>query len=313
MAALLRASQILEVRRLADVAPRLKVFSGSAVGPDANDQTVNLWPDRCLRAFGIAVGVCTHLLFGVTVWHLFYFLRDGVGTASDSAVLIDAFLSFQFAVIHSLLLWPPVRERLTPWIGSSFYGCFFCVVTCLTLLLAISEWRSSSVLVWNLHGAAKVAMQCGFFGSWGSLFYSLWLSGLGYQTGWTPWWHWFKRRPLPRREFRPRSLYRLLRHPVYLSFLGLIWFTPRMSLDHAVLTGIWSVYIFFGSYLKDERLAYYLQQTYREYQSRVPGYPLFPLAFLGRRPLPENDRETVAVSMKQQATTGRESSAQKAA
>jgi protein-S-isoprenylcysteine O-methyltransferase Ste14 len=151
------------------------------------------------------------------------------------------------------------------------------------LLVAISEWRTSSSVVWSLHGPAKAAVQCGFYGSWISLFYSLWLSGLGYQTGWTPWWHWVKRRPLPRREFRPRSLYHLLRHPVYLSFLGLIWFTPRMSLDHAVLTGIWTIYIFFGSYLKDERLAYYLGETYRSYQSRVAGYPLFPGQVLGRR------------------------------
>ncbi len=62
----------------------------------------------------------------------------------------------------------------------------------------------------------------------------------------------------PRREFNPRGAYRVFRHPVYLSFLGLVWFRPDMTLDHAVLTGVWTGYIFYGSTLKDRRLVHYL-------------------------------------------------------
>ncbi len=41
-------------------------------------------------------------------------------------------------------------------------------------------------------------------------------------------------------------------------------------------------HIVLGSYLKDERLAYYAGQPYREYQSRVAGYPFLGGPF-GRR------------------------------
>lgn len=128
-------------------------------------------------------------------------------------------------------------------------------------------------------------MQAGFYGAWVGLFYSLYLSGLGYQTGLTPWWYWLRRQPQPRRQFEIRSLYRWLRHPIYLSFLGLIWFTPRMTWDHVLLTTIWTTYIFIGSYLKDERLAYYLGDSYRRYQEQVVGYPLMFFGPLGRRKL----------------------------
>jgi methanethiol S-methyltransferase len=114
------------------------------------------------------------------------------------------------------------------------------------------------------------------------LAYSLSLTGLGYPTGWTPFLHWLRGQSPPRRDFVPRGAYHLLRHPVYLSFLGLICFTPRMTLDHAVLTGIWAAYIFFGSYLKDRRLVHYLGDSYRTYQARVPGYPLMPFGPLGK-------------------------------
>jgi hypothetical protein len=73
---------------------------------------------------------------------------------------------------------------------------------------------------------------------------------------------------------------------VYLSFLGLIWFTPRMTLDHALLTAIWTAYVFVGSVLKDRRLEFYLQDEYRQYAARVPGYPGMFLGPLARWPQP---------------------------
>ncbi len=108
---------------------------------------------------------------------------------------------------------------------------------------------------------------------------------LGYQTGWTPFVYWVRKQPLPRREFVTRGAYRWLRHPVYLSFLGLIWFTPHMTLDHVILTALWTIYIFLGSYFKDRRLAQMIGADYLEYQSRVPGYPLFFWGPLGKIPL----------------------------
>ena len=56
-----------------------------------------------------------------------------------------------------------------------------------------------------------------------------------------------------------------------------------MAADRAVLTGVWTVYIFVGSYLKDERLAHYLGQPYRRYQQQVAGYPFMLFGPLAKR------------------------------
>lgn len=237
------------------------------------------------RACGIGFGVATHGLFAFTVWHLFRFLyADTVGSPAGS-LWNDVWLAGQFAAFHSLLLHPSIRQRLTHWIPCPFYGCFFCVVTCVTLLGLFSGWRSAGPTLWRLSGWSDVGMQAAFFVSWVGLFYSLYLSGFGYQTGFTPWWCWVRNRPVPDRAFRPRSVYRLLRHPVYLSFLGLIWFNPVMTFDRLLLAMTWSGYILIGSYLKDERVAYFLGEAYRTYQEQVPGYPLIPFGPLGRRKL----------------------------
>lgn len=228
------------------------------------------------RRVGIAFGLATHALFGVTVWHLFFFLSGRHVNAPAGPLWGNAILAFQFALPHSVLLHPRGREFFGRWIPQPLYGCVFTLVTCLSLLVLFAGWRSHPFVFWQLEGWPRRLMYFGFGFSWFGLFYSMSLTGLGYQTGWTPWWHWVHRRPLPKRAFHPRSVYQWIRHPIYLSFLGLLWFTPTMTADRALLTGVWTIYIFIGSYLKDERLAYYLGDSYREYRNRVRAYPFFP-------------------------------------
>ena len=245
------------------------------------------------RAAGIAFGVGNHLLFALTVWQLFWFLKGSEAPSAASgrslplgAVAADAALAMFFAVPHSAMLLPTVRRKLARVVPDAFYGCLYCTVTCTCLLVIFTAWQSSPAILWHFTGFARTAIQAAFLGSWAALFYSLHLTGLGYQTGWTPWWHWLVGKPLPPRKFVPWGAYLWLRHPVYLSFLGLIWFVPTMTADRAALTAVWTMYIFAGSYLKDRRLIYYLGGKYRQYQAAVPGYPGMLFGPLSRVPLP---------------------------
>lgn len=239
--------------------------------------------DRVRRAVGIFYGFGNQILFVVTVWYLFWFLRDGaISQLHGHWILRDCGLAVLFAVGHSVMLVPRTRKVLTRWIPQPFYDSTFCVVTCVSLLALFFGWRTSETVLWQATGwGADVIHGC-FYLCWAALFYSLALTGLGYQNGWTPFYYWLRRTAGPRREFKPRGAYKLIRHPVYLSFLGLVWFTPTMTLDHAVLTGIWTTYIFYGSFLKDRRLQHFIGEPYKNYQRRVPGFPLVPVGPLAR-------------------------------
>jgi hypothetical protein len=236
------------------------------------------------RAAGIFIGILIHVVFGMMVYDLYWFLKGGVVAESAGALWIDFLLALQFVVVHSLLLYPAVRERLSEWITPAFYGLFFCVSTIIGLWLAIVFWQPSLVVWWEIAGPARLAIDFCWFGSWALLFYSFFLNGIGFQTGFTPWWHWVRGKPIPPRPFVPRGIFRVMRHPSYLSFLGLVWFTPVMTTDRAILTAVWTVYVFVGSYLKDRRLAMYLGEPYRRYMADVPGYPGIFLGPLGRVP-----------------------------
>ncbi|MEZ6086999.1 MAG: NnrU family protein [Pirellulaceae bacterium] len=261
------------------------------------------------RVVGLAYGFGNQLLFLVTVWYLFWFMRDGAiitcvvqndaftlneanhlisdhatyNTAHGNWIVCDCFLAILFAVSHSAMLLPPIRKYLSQWIPAPFYDTTFCMVTCISLLLLFFHWRTSEFAIWHVSGSLHSVVRGCFYLSWGALIYSLALTGLGYQNGWTPFYYWMRGKKGPRREFKPRGAYKLIRHPVYLSFLGLVWFTPRMTLDHLALTLIWTAYIFYGSFLKDRRLEKYIGEPYRQYETRVAGYPLIMHGPLAKR------------------------------
>ena len=241
------------------------------------------------RTAGLLFGLATHALFAFTVWHLFWFLQGGApavgGTPVAGALLVDVALAIGFAVPHSLFLMPSVRRRIVAaGLAGPLYGCFYCTLTCLALLTTIFLWQPISLITWRWPAPLATVVSCGFAASWVALLYSLHLTGLGWQTGLTPWWHWVRGLPQPKREFAERGAYRILRHPVYLSFLGLIWLVPVVTLDRAVLIAVWSLYIFVGSVLKDRRLLFFIGDRYRDYQARVPGYPGMPFGPLARMP-----------------------------
>jgi len=188
-----------------------------------------------------------------------------------------------FEIPHSILLLPAVNKRLRRSLPSELLACVHCIATCVSLLVLFEMWTTSSNFVWHFEGGSESAMLLGFYGSWIALFYSLYLTGMGYQTGLLPWLCWMRQVKPPIRKFEPKSLFRWMRHPVYLSFLGLIWFTPNMTLDHAVLTIVWTVYIYVGSYLKDKRLEHFIGQPYRDYSQQVAGFPIIGFGPWGRR------------------------------
>lgn len=236
------------------------------------------------RFLGLVAGVFTHVLFAVTVWQLFQFLKGSNATAATGSLWIDAALSVSFGLVHSVLLYPTVRESLNRWIAAPFYGLFYCVVACVGLSGMFACWTTSPTIWWEFTGIARVLIQVAWYGSWALLIYGLWLGGFGYQTGAKAWWNWVRRRPQQPRPFNPRGAFLWIRHPAYLGFIGLVWFTPVITADRALLIVTWTFYVLVGSWLKDERLAHYIGEPYRLYQSRVPGYPGMIFGPLAKRP-----------------------------
>jgi protein-S-isoprenylcysteine O-methyltransferase Ste14 len=89
--------------------------------------------------------------------------------------------------------------------------------------------------------------------------------------------------PLPPEELQTGGVYALMRHPLYLFSLLLIWPIPAMS---AALLGFnigATVYFVIGSLLEEQKLLRVFGQSYAEYRARVPW--MIPFTRSRARPL----------------------------
>lgn len=257
------------------------------------------------RGFWIVFGAGVQVLFLFTVYQLFVFLYAGTGdplgiepqpfgwTASrpgldDSSVgcrvALDVLLLAQFGMCHSFFLYPAVRERLGHFIPDRLYGSFYTLVASASIFVSAWFWQPLPGIVYQTRGAVAYLLEAGFLASWLALFYSIRLTGMGFQSGFTPWWAFVRNRPSPRRPLVTTGAYQYLRHPIYLSFVGLLWFAPSMTADRFLLASLWSIYVYIGSVMKDRRLVFFLGDRYRAYMTQVPGYPGMPYGPLARGP-----------------------------
>jgi protein-S-isoprenylcysteine O-methyltransferase Ste14 len=244
----------------------------------------------------LAFGVAVQVAFAALVPVLYLFLLSWASAPPGAPLLpggwwldalVDLALVVGFSVPHSFLLWPPVRRWLAKRAPSALYGSIFTLAAISALGTMIALWRPLPGVIWAATGAAWWGVAAANALAWGLFVYSMALAGLGDQTGLTPLWYALRGRKPPRRAFAPRSLQRLFRHPIYLSFLLIAWTAPVMTSAHLILSVGFTIYTAVGSVMKDRRLLQYVGEPYRRYMAEVPGYPLVRGGPLGRVPLVE--------------------------
>jgi protein-S-isoprenylcysteine O-methyltransferase Ste14 len=234
------------------------------------------------RVAGICFGVGTQILFLYTAYGLLNFLRFGTTQHIQGWAAVDIALAVTFAIPHSILLLPPVQKRLKAWLAPGLMGCVHCATTCFTLLIPFRLWGGSDQALRILNGWSEQLVLALFYASWLAMICSLFQTGMGYQTGLTQWWYRWRKEQPPARPFITSGMFRWMRHPVSTSFLGLIWFTPQMTVEHLILTVVRTACIYVGSYPKDRRLRRFLGPAYQRYGERVPGSPLIGFGSLNR-------------------------------
>jgi protein-S-isoprenylcysteine O-methyltransferase Ste14 len=249
-------------------------------------------------------GTVCHLLFLATfAWMAGFVGNSLVSKSIDStaagpiskAILVDVLLLALFAVQHSVMARPGFKRVWTRIIPEPIERSTYVLVSCAVTLLLMWQWRGIDQVVWN----AQPPMLRGFL--WG-LFAIGWLlvplasllinhfDLFGTRQVWL---HLLGRdyQALP---FRVPSLYKHLRHPLYIGWAIAFWATPTMSVGHLLFAGVLTVYMGLAALVEERDLIAHFGHQYEEYRRRVPMFiPRWKraMAFV---PLPKSNSGSVS-------------------
>ena len=198
---------------------------------------------------------------------------DALPTAPlGRALLVNLSLLGLFAVQHSLMARPFFKRWVTRFIPESAERSTFVLAASLALILLMAFWEPMGGVVWNVESEAGRSTVYGVFGL-GLLLVlfstflinhfdlfglrQVWLGLVGHDY-----------EPL---DFKLRSLYRHVRHPLYLGFFLAIWATPTMTVAHLVFSAMCSAYILIATRLEERDLRR-AHPEYDAYARDVPRY-----------------------------------------
>jgi protein-S-isoprenylcysteine O-methyltransferase Ste14 len=192
-----------------------------------------------------------------------------------SVVLLwDAALSLIFFVQHSGMIRRGARMRSPAVVAPVYQRAVYAIASGLALLAVVLLWQPSAIHLVLLQGAARYAAH-GLTIAAAALFVWGFLSlGAFDPLGTADLFAHLFSRPKRADDFAVRGAYRLVRHPLYLAIIVLLWSQPDLTADRLLLDALWTAWIVVGAMLEEADLVAELGDSYRAYQRTVPM--LFP-------------------------------------
>lgn len=241
--------------------------------------------------FGMVYGALVYGFFFATLLYTIGFLGDvAVPKTIDSretsgagmSVLIDLALLAVFALQHSVMARRRFKRWWTTMVPQALERSTYVLAATTALALLVWQWRPIPQPVWVVENPAGWwALTAAFWLSWVLLLVSTFLLNhfelFGLRQVYCAW----QSKEIPEVGFKMPLLYKLVRHPIYFSFLIAFWATPRMTVGHLLFAAGASGYILVGAILEERDLVAQFGEVYRQYQRRVPM--LLP-AWISRRP-----------------------------
>ena len=135
------------------------------------------------------------------------------------------------------------------------------------LVLAVASNRR---VVWSAtHLISVLVLQTTFWAGWGLVLLSTFLINHFELFGLQQVFARLRSKALPPAEFKTPSLYKWVRHPLYLGLLLAFWATPTMTLGHLLFAVANTSYILIGLSLEERDLLAVFGDQYRRYREQV--------------------------------------------
>jgi protein-S-isoprenylcysteine O-methyltransferase Ste14 len=186
------------------------------------------------------------------------------------ALLIDCGWFVLFAVQHSGMARASFKERLHRLVPPHLERAVYVLATSLLFALLVAAWRPLPTVLWSATSSgARMVLYSISFAGWGLVLVSTFLYDHFELFGLRQAWRAFTgRAPAPPR-FRTPSLYRWVRHPMYLGMVVAFAVAPTMTVGHALFAVGMTAYILLGIQFEERDLERLFGDDYLAYRRRA--------------------------------------------
>ena len=229
-----------------------------------------------------AYGVACHLLFLGTFAYMAgfvgnYFVPKSIDSSVpgsiSKAVLIDMLLLILFGVQHSVMARPAFKRVWTRIIPEPIERSTYVLVSCAVTILLMWQWHGIDHVVWNVqHPLLRTALWGAFAMGWLLVPLASVLINHFDLFGTRQVWLHLRGREYQALPFRVPSLYKHVRHPIYVGWLTAFWATPTMTAGHLLFAGVLTGYIGLAALLEERDLIAHFGRQYEEYRRWVPMF-----------------------------------------
>ena len=196
---------------------------------------------------------------------------DGVPNTSLSiALLINLGLLGLFAVQHSVMARPAFKRWWTQYVPKPVERSTYTLFSSVALIALFAFWQPMGGIVWSITDpVAQIALYSAFAFGWLLVLVATFLINHFDLFGLRQVWLHLLGRKYTELPFKTPSLYKLVRHPMYIGWFFAFWATPTMTLTHLLFAVMTTAYILIAIQLEERDLEAALPE-YKEYKNRVP-------------------------------------------
>jgi len=187
------------------------------------------------------------------------------------ALMINIGLLSFFAIQHSGMARKGFKQWITKYIPSSAERSTYVFISNIAMLVIFYFWQPMGGVIWNTDNEIlkNILLTLYMFG-WALLFVSSFLIDHFHLFGLKQVWYDLSNKKMTYSKFMIPSLYKRVRHPLYVGWVIIVWATPIMTVSHLVFALLCSLYIIAGIKFEEKDLEAEFGDEYREYQKQVP-------------------------------------------
>src|SRR3984957_8476709 len=188
----------------------------------------------------------------------------------STALVVDIALLAAFALQHSGMARPAFKRWWTRIVPQDAERSTYVLMSSLALALVFLYWEPIGGVIWSTTGTVRGSIIGLYLFGWVLLLYTTFLIDRFDLFGLKQVWRRLGNKTYRAPAFRTPTLYKIVRHPLYIGWLTIFWAAPTMTAAHALFALGCTAYILIAIRWEERDLVTAFGNVYVDYRARTP-------------------------------------------